>query len=139
MKLPQISHIHKNYNFLNIGPNWNFFDQPLPHKFHCSDMWGMYFFIFASCEPLTLTHKNLTKSYRDCLQNKPHVVLRSGPSLFICMERLTWQNKDHGVQLYFCLPLDRSGVWAPAPIGALFSTLPSFLLHHPRHPWKCQG
>ena len=31
-----------------------FFDQPLFHyKFHGSDMWGMYFFIFATCEPLT--------------------------------------------------------------------------------------
>ena len=32
--------------------NWIFLDQPLlPYKFHSSDMWGMYFFIFASCEP----------------------------------------------------------------------------------------
>ena len=33
--------------------NWNFLDQPLlPYKFHGSEMWGMYFFIFASCELL---------------------------------------------------------------------------------------
>ena len=32
--------------------NWNFLDQLLlPYKFHGSDMWGIYFFIFASCEP----------------------------------------------------------------------------------------
>ena len=34
--------------------NWNFLDQLLlPYKFQGSDMWGMYFFISASCEPLT--------------------------------------------------------------------------------------
>ena len=50
-KLPQISHIHKNRNFLKY--NWDFLHQPLlPYKFHGSDMWGMYFFIFASCELL---------------------------------------------------------------------------------------
>ena len=44
-ELPQISHIHKN--------NWNFLNQPLlPYNLHGSDMWVMYFFIFASCEPL---------------------------------------------------------------------------------------
>ena len=53
MKLPQISHIHKNHNFLKY--NWNFLDQQLlPYKFHGSGMWGMYFFIFASCEPLSM-------------------------------------------------------------------------------------
>ena len=50
-KLPQISHIHKNRNFLKY--NWNFLNQPLlPYKFHGGDMTGIYFFIFASCEPL---------------------------------------------------------------------------------------
>ena len=51
MKLPQISHIHKNHNFVSIIGT--FLDQPLlSYKFHGSDMWGMYFFIFAICEPL---------------------------------------------------------------------------------------
>ena len=46
-KLPQISHIHKNNIYFKY--NWNFLDQLLlPYKFHGSDMWGMYFFIFAS-------------------------------------------------------------------------------------------
>ena len=49
-KLPQISHIHKNHIFFKY--NWNFLEQPLlPCKFHGSDMWGMNFFLFASCEP----------------------------------------------------------------------------------------
>ena len=39
-KLPQISHYSQSHN--------------LPYEFHGSDIWGMYFFIFASCEPLTL-------------------------------------------------------------------------------------
>ena len=51
MKLPQISYIHNNRNFQSY--NWNFLDQPiLSYKFHGRDMEGIYFFIFASCEPL---------------------------------------------------------------------------------------
>ena len=35
--------------------NWTFLDQLLlPYKFCGRDMWGILFFIFASCEPLTL-------------------------------------------------------------------------------------
>ena len=48
--MAQISHIHKNYYFLSIIGT--FLDQPLIYKFHGSNMWGMYFCIFASCEPL---------------------------------------------------------------------------------------
>ena len=52
MKLPQISHIHKIVIFKY---NWNFLDQLLvPYKFNGRDMLGMYFIIFASCEPLML-------------------------------------------------------------------------------------
>ena len=37
----------------SLKHNWNFLDQLfLPYKFHGKDMWGMYFFIFARCEPL---------------------------------------------------------------------------------------
>ena len=42
--LPQIPHSHKNCNFKSII---GFF-----RPFYDSDMLGMYFFIFASCEPL---------------------------------------------------------------------------------------
>ena len=36
--------------------NWNFLDQQLlPYKFYGRDMSGMYFFVFASCEPLMIT------------------------------------------------------------------------------------
>ena len=53
IKLPQISHIDKNHNFFKY--NWKFWDQLLlPYIFHGSDIWGMYFFIFASCEPLKM-------------------------------------------------------------------------------------
>ena len=58
---------HSNY-FNEIVPNFTysqisyflsiigtFLDQPLlPYKFHGSDMPGMYFFIFANCEPLIM-------------------------------------------------------------------------------------
>ena len=58
MKLPQISHICKNHNFSSIIATFY-------------DMWGILFFIFASCEPLrqktnsctcllTLTHTQHT-------------------------------------------------------------------------------
>ena len=51
MKLPQIPHIHKNRNFSNIFAF--FFNQLLhPYKFHGRDMSGIFFVIFASCEPL---------------------------------------------------------------------------------------
>ena len=50
MKLPQIPHIHINRNFSSIFVT--FLDQLLhPYKFHGSDMSGILFFIFASCEP----------------------------------------------------------------------------------------
>ena len=48
---PNFTYSQKLYFFKY---NWNFLDQPLlPYKFHGSDMWGMYFFIFANCEPLS--------------------------------------------------------------------------------------
>ena len=51
--LPQISHFHKNRNFSSIF--CNFLDQLLhPYKFYGRDMSEIPFFIFASCEPLTL-------------------------------------------------------------------------------------
>ena len=51
MKLLQISHTHKVFNFKSVIGL--FLDQLLlPYKFYGSDMLGMYFFIFASCEPL---------------------------------------------------------------------------------------
>ena len=52
MILPQISHFHKNRNFLKYI--CNFLDQLLhPFKFYGRDMTGILFFIFANCEPLT--------------------------------------------------------------------------------------
>ena len=53
-KLPQIPHIHINRNFSSIYI-CNFLDQLLhPYKFYGRDMSGILFFIFASCEPLTV-------------------------------------------------------------------------------------
>ena len=43
--------------------------------------------------------KNLTKSYRDYLQNTPHVVLHNRPSLSIAAERLTCLNNSGGMHL----------------------------------------
>ena len=52
MKLPQISHIHKNRNFSSIFAS--FLDQLLyAYKFYGRGMSGILFFIFASCEPLS--------------------------------------------------------------------------------------
>ena len=51
-KLPQIAHTHKNCSFKSIIRL--FLDQLLlPYKFYGSDMLGMYFLIFASCERST--------------------------------------------------------------------------------------
>ena len=42
--------------------SWNFLDQLLPpYKFHGRDMMGIYFFNFASCEPLI----KIRKTYRE--------------------------------------------------------------------------
>ena len=50
-KLPQISYIHK---IIIFKYNWTFLDQMLlPYKLYGKDMWGILFFIFASCEPLS--------------------------------------------------------------------------------------
>ena len=47
--------------------NWNFLDQLfLPYKFHGSDMWGVYFFIFASCEPLNLSTWEISADLELC-------------------------------------------------------------------------
>ena len=43
--------------------------------------------------------QNLTKSYRDYLQNTQHVVLRNRPTLSISMERLACSNNSRGVWL----------------------------------------
>ena len=38
---------------------WNFLDQLiLPYKSYGREMWGILFFIFASCEPLTRYYSN---------------------------------------------------------------------------------
>ena len=77
MKLPQISHIHKNNNFFKYTGDWNFLDQPLlPYKFHGNDMWGMYVFIFASCELIKTTNVMiLTNSNSICSwETKPALV-----------------------------------------------------------------
>ena len=50
------------------------------------------------CE-LSLTLLDLTKSYKNYLQNTQHVVLRNGPTLSIGAERLACLNSPHGVQL----------------------------------------
>ena len=52
IKLPQISHINKNRNISSII-GLSLIDQLLlPCKFYGSGMCRIYFFIFASCEPL---------------------------------------------------------------------------------------
>ena len=48
---------------------------------------------------LTLTLLDLTKSYKNYLQNRQHVVLRNHPTLSIGTERLACLNCPHGVQL----------------------------------------
>ena len=41
--------------------NWNFLDQPLlPNKLNDCDMSGIYFFIFAGWEPLTIHYVSLS-------------------------------------------------------------------------------
>ena len=42
---------------------------------------------------------NTTKSYKHCLRNMQHVVLRNRPTLSIGTERLACLNNPHGVQL----------------------------------------
>ena len=78
--------------------------------------------------PLTLTLLNLTKSYKNYLQNMQHVVLRNRPTLSIGTERLACLNSPHGVQLWTL-------AWYAAGPGpgrhvarAFFSALPFFLL-----------
>ena len=48
---------------------------------------------------LTLTLLDLTKSYKNYLQNTQHVVLRNRPTLPIGTERLACLNSPRGVQL----------------------------------------
>ena len=73
--------IAKISNFHEIAPNftysqklwffkynWNFLDQLLlPYKFHGRDMWGMYFFIFASCEPLIILFSRKMPTHDDVM------------------------------------------------------------------------
>ena len=91
-KLPQISHIHKNRNFLEYI--CNFLDQLFhPYKFYGRDMSGILFFIFANCEPLSHTlhsvsfstepiwnknNKICSLNYRSMLNNNQmHSILHS--------------------------------------------------------------
>ena len=49
---PNFTYSHKSWFFKY---NWNFLDQLLlPYKFYGIGMWGVLFFIFASCEPLKM-------------------------------------------------------------------------------------
>ena len=54
---------------------------------------------FLAYALITLTLLDLTKSYKNYLQNTQHVVLRNRPTLPIGMERLACLNNPHGVQL----------------------------------------
>ena len=76
---------------------------------------------------------NTIKSYKNCLQNTQHMVLRNRPTISVGTERLACLNspppwRAAGDPL---LARGRSRVQSPAPTGALralfFSTLPSFL------------
>ena len=49
--------------------------------------------------PIALTLLDLTKSYKNYLQNTQHVVLCNRPTLPIGTERLACLNSPHGVQL----------------------------------------
>ena len=61
--------------------------------------WTLFFSFSFNNNVLALTAQNLTKSYRNYLQNTQHVVLRNRPTLSIGTERLTCLNNPHGVQL----------------------------------------
>ena len=82
---------------------------------------------------LTLTPKNLTKSYKNYLKNTPQVVLRNHPTLSIATERLTCLNNSrvHGLQLR---------TFAKHAVGPGFEPRPRrarcarFFLHHPFLP-----
>ena len=58
--------------------------------------------IYTWCQKsrcITLTLLDLTKSYKNYLQNTQHVVLRNRPTLPIGRERLACLNSPRGVQL----------------------------------------
>ena len=70
-KISNLLKIAPNFTYpqksLFLKYNWNFLDQPLfPYKFYGWDMRGIYFLIFASCEPEPLSqhHWFLHTSFR---------------------------------------------------------------------------
>ena len=93
LKLPFLS---KNLNFTAfLSKNLNF----TVHT-QWSITRGKCFFENAFwSKPLTLTLLDLTKSYKNYLQNTQHVVLRNRPTLSIGTERLACLNSPHDVQL----------------------------------------
>ena len=91
------------------------------------------YFYNATPLAITLTLLDLTKSYKNYLQNTQHVVLRNRPTLPIGTERLACLNSPRGVQLgTLAYHAAGPGFEPRGPAGALralfFSTLTSFLL-----------
>ena len=84
-------------------------------------------------QALTLTLLDLTKSYKNYLQNTQHVVLHNRPTLPIGTERLACLNSPHGDGAAGDprLARGRSRVRAPGPAGALRAL---FFLHPPFLP-----
>ena len=103
-------------------------------KLKSNPFWELIWFHSASlyAPPLTLTPLDLTKSYRNYLQNTQHVVLRNRPTLPIGAERLACLNSPHGVQLgtlaYHAAGPGFEPLARRARCARFFSTLPSFLL-----------
>ena len=99
--------------------------------------WFFYFENKSTCTIFVSSgkeKKNLTKSYKNYLQNTQHMVLCNRPTLSIGTERLACLNSPPPRRAAGDprLARGRSQVRAPGPAGALcalfLSTLPSFLL-----------
>ena len=120
---------------LNRCPCWELILDPFTSKANPWSARLCYLFSPSNIAILTLTHKNLTKSYRDYRQNMPHMVLYNLPSLSIAKERLTclnnvpWSLQACWVHFFLHPPQGFFlGGWGVSPIRQKFCQSPHLTL-----------
>ena len=105
-KISSFNEITPNFTFLQKAfffYYWNLLNQPpLPYKFHGSNMWGIHFFIFASCEPLSDIYMfELTRMILN-LEKYDALYIFHIPRELSCKKQNKNKNKNKNKNLLFC-------------------------------------
>ena len=101
--------------------NWKFLDQPLlPYKFHGSDMSGMYFLIFASCEPLIRSFNLFLQFLLNFSVYFPLLIILISTRHNSNRQHF-WFNYSWEVYLFDGMHCKHTGIWLSQPFKTQFN------------------